>query len=45
MKNRISNPWYDDECKLARKYIRDASNESLKYDKINTYKPLIKRKK
>jgi hypothetical protein len=34
-KNRISNPWYDNECKLARKSIRDASNESLKYDKIN----------
>ena len=25
--------------------IRDASNESLKLDKINTYKSLIKREK
>jgi hypothetical protein len=45
-KNNITNnPWYDKECKIARKAIRDASNESLKLDKINTYKALIKRKK
>jgi hypothetical protein len=44
-KNRTTNPWYDNECKIARKSIRDASNESLKYDKINRYKALIKRKK
>jgi hypothetical protein len=43
--NRTTNPWYDNECKIARKTIRDASNESLKLDKINTYKALIKRKK
>jgi hypothetical protein len=43
--NRTTNPWYDKECKIARKDIRDASNESLKLDKINTYKALIKRKK
>jgi hypothetical protein len=43
--NRTTNPWYDKECKIARKSIRDASNESLKLDKINTYKALIKRKK
>jgi hypothetical protein len=40
-----TNPWYDKECKIARKSIRDASNEPLKLDKINTYKALIKRKK
>jgi hypothetical protein len=34
--NRTTNPWYDKECKISRKYIRDASNESLKLDKINT---------
>jgi hypothetical protein len=28
--NRMTNPWYDKECKIARKSIRDASNESLK---------------
>jgi hypothetical protein len=43
--NRTTNPWYDKECKIARKSIRDASNEPLKLDKINMYKALIKRKK
>jgi hypothetical protein len=43
--NRMANPWYDKECKIARKSIRDASNEPLKLDKINMYKSLIKRKK
>ena len=45
MNNRKTNPWYDKECKNARKPIRDDSNESLKLDKINMYKALIKRKK
>jgi hypothetical protein len=43
--NRTTNPWYDKECKIARKYIRDASNEPLKLDKINMYKTLVKRNK
>ena len=43
--NRTTKPWYDKECKIARKGIRDASNEPLKLNKINTYKALIKRKK
>ena len=43
--NRKTNPWYDKECKIARKSIRDAFNESLKIDKINAYRYLIKRKK
>jgi hypothetical protein len=43
--NRTTNPWYDKECKIARKVIRDASNEPLKPDQINMYKALIKRKK
>jgi hypothetical protein len=43
--NRTTNPWYDKEGKISRKYIMDASNESLKLDKINTYKALIKREK
>jgi hypothetical protein len=38
-------PWYDKECKISRKSIRVASKESLKLDKINTYKSLIKREK
>ena len=33
------------KCKIVRKSIRDASNESLKLDKINTYRSLIKKKK
>jgi hypothetical protein len=36
--NRMTNPWYDKECKISRKSIRDASNESLKLDKINRKK-------
>jgi hypothetical protein len=43
--NRMTNPWYDKECKISRKFIRDASNESLKLDNINRHKALIKRKK
>jgi hypothetical protein len=43
--NRTTNPWYDKERKIARKSIKDASNESLKLDKINKYKALIKRGK
>jgi hypothetical protein len=43
--NRTTNPWYDKECKISRKAIRYAFNESLKLNKINTYKSLIKRKK
>jgi hypothetical protein len=43
--NRMTNPWYDKECKIIRKSIRDAYNESLKLDKINTYKSVIKREK
>jgi hypothetical protein len=43
--SRMTNPWYDKECKIARKVIRYASNECLKLDKINMYKALIKKKK
>jgi hypothetical protein len=42
--NRTTNPWYDKECKIARKAIRDAFNEPLKLDTINMYKALINRK-
>jgi hypothetical protein len=42
-KNSTTNHWYDNECKIVRKSIMDASNASLKYDKINRYKILIKR--
>ena len=44
-KNSTTNPWYDNECKFARKVIRDASNASLKSDKINRYKTLINKRK
>ena len=43
--NRVTNPWYDKECKISKKSIRDYSNDSLKIDNIITYKSLIKRKK
>jgi hypothetical protein len=44
-KNSTTNPWQDNEYKIARKDIRDASNASLKSDTINIYKTLIKWKK
>lgn len=43
-KNSITNPWSGNECKISRKSTRDASYESLKFDKINRYKALIKNK-
>lgn len=43
-KNRINHPCYDNMCKFARNCIKDSSNESLKYNKINRYKVVIKRK-
>jgi hypothetical protein len=30
--NRTTNDWYYKECKISRKSIRDASNESLKLE-------------
>jgi hypothetical protein len=42
-KKSTTNPLYDNECKISRKYIRGDSNTSLKYNKINIYKSLIKR--
>lgn len=44
-KNRKDKFWYDNERNIARKTIKDVSNESLKYDKIQRHKALIKRKK
>ena len=35
----MPNPWYDKECKIAIKVIRDASNKSLKSNDINRYRP------
>jgi len=41
--NRMTiNPWYDNECNIARKSIKDSSNESLKFEKKNRYTVLIK---
>jgi hypothetical protein len=37
-KNRTTNPWYDKQCKIARKSIRDISSGSLKSNEINEYK-------
>ena len=38
-----TNPWYDQECKYARKEINQATTDSIKMDKINHYKALIKK--
>ena len=43
--NSRTNTWYDQECKDARKEIKQATLDSIKMDKINHYKALIKRKK
>ena len=45
MSNSRTNPWYDQECKDARKEIKQSTTYSIKMDKINHYKALIKRKK
>ena len=45
MSNNRTNPWYDQECKDARKEMKQATTELIKIDKINHYKSLIKRKK
>ena len=42
--NSRTNPWYDQECKDARKEIKQATIDSIKIDKINHYKILIKKK-
>jgi len=39
------NPWYDKECKIARRAIKEAIEESQQIDKIIEYKALVKRKK
>ena len=44
-RNSKTNPWYDKDCKSARREIKEALDESLKIDKIKIYKALTKRKK
>jgi hypothetical protein len=44
-KNRKTNPWYDIDCKNARREIREALDDSLKINNIKIYKALTKRKK
>ena len=44
-RNRKTNPWYDKDCKNARREIKEARDESLKIDKIKIYKALTKKKK
>ena len=44
-RNSKTNPWYDKECKSARRAIKEVVDESLKMDKIKIYKALTKRKK
>ena len=33
-RNRKTNPWYDKDCKSARREIKEALDESLKIDKV-----------
>jgi len=40
-----TNPWYDKDCKSARREIKEVVDESLKIGKIKIYKALTKRKK
>ena len=35
MSNNTAKPWYDQECKDARKEIKQANTYSIKLDKIN----------
>jgi hypothetical protein len=44
-KNSPTSTWYNHECKISINTIRDASNASLKSNKISRYKTLIKQKK
>lgn len=44
--NKTSNPWYDKDCKISKKAMRDDPNEIIKLqNNISIYKSLIKRKK
>ena len=43
--NNRTNPWYNQECKDATKGIKQATIDSIKMNKINHYKALIKIKK
>ena len=45
MSDSRTNPWYDQECKVARNEIKQAPTYSKNLDKINHYKALIKRKR
>ena len=31
--NRTSNPWYENDCKIAKRVIRDAHNDTAKLEK------------
>ncbi len=41
----MTNLWYDNEFKIARKKISDSSNESSKLNEINAYKTTVKMNK
>lgn len=43
--NKNSNPFYNNNCKISKKAIRDTPNETLSIEKINIYKSLIEMKK
>ena len=43
MSNSSTNPWYDQDRKDAGKEIKQDTTDSIKMEKINHYKALIKR--
>ena len=38
----MTTPWYDKECIITRRKIKELINESLKFDKIKKFKTFIK---
>jgi len=44
-RNSNTNPWYDKDCKNARRAIKEVVDGSLKIGNINIYKALTKREK
>lgn len=44
-RNSKTNPWYDKDCKSARRTIKEVVDEYLKIRKIKIYKALTKREK
>ena len=44
-RNSKTNPWYEKDCKSARREIKEDFDESLKIEKIKIYKALTWKEK